>query len=89
MNEEMNEPTCLVTFWFGTIVKLFCTTRTLVGHENTQRRMVHCHKGLQVYHFWVLYYCVCATGMSILPYESVSNNLWCHFQQCNWEIGST
>ena len=36
----------LVTFWFSTFVMLFRATRSLAGHENTQRGTVHCYKGL-------------------------------------------
>ena len=31
----------LVTFWFGSFMLLFCNTRSLAGHENTWRWMVH------------------------------------------------
>ena len=32
--------------WFGTFVMLSRATGSLVGHENTQRLMVRCYKGL-------------------------------------------
>ena len=41
----------LATSWFGTSMMLFCATRRLVHHENTQRWMVHCYKGLKFYIF--------------------------------------
>ena len=52
--EEGNRFWHLATFWFGTFVMLFHTASSLVGHENTWRWMVCCHKGLQVYHFEIL-----------------------------------
>jgi len=31
---------------------------------------------------------VCVTHHAAIAFIDVSNNLWCHFQQCPWEIGS-
>jgi len=36
----------LATFWFGTFLMLFRATRYVADHQNTQRSMVHWHKGL-------------------------------------------
>ena len=49
--KNKKEENILVTFWFGTFVMLLRITRHVAGHENTPRWMVHCHKGLSVYHF--------------------------------------
>ena len=46
--------------WFGTFAMLSCTTGSLVGHENTQRWMIHCYNGLKAYRFWyfVRFFCI-------------------------------
>ena len=42
----------------------FCTTRNLLCHGITRRWMVHCYKGLQVYHFWECYHILCVWSTS-------------------------
>ena len=59
---------------------VFSTTRSLLGHENTWRWMVHCHKGLQVYcfvffwrFFYRIYYCMFMLSLHIESTDSMKN----------------
>ena len=40
-----------ILWFFSTFAMVFLAIRSLVGHENTQRWVVCCYKGLLVYHF--------------------------------------
>ena len=44
--EEENDFGGLATFWRGTFATVIHDTGGLLGQENTQRRIVSCHKGL-------------------------------------------
>ena len=44
--EEKNDFGGLATFWRGTFATVIHDTGSLLGQENTRRRIVTCHKGL-------------------------------------------
>ena len=74
---------CLV--WYFMMV--FCDTGSLVGHEDTRRRMVHGYKGLQVFavfeilrEFFVLA-CIASTSYPSLHIKSTDPMIKCYFSQ--------
>ena len=55
---------------------VFSTTRSLLGHENTWRWMVHCHKGLQVYCFFEIFFIIYIIACLCYPYILSLLTLW-------------
>ena len=64
----------LVAFWFGTFTMSFCTTRSLVGHENIRRC---CHKSLRFERFFVSSYIACLS-YPYRVYPLYNSIMWHH-----------